>query len=74
MDRCSVAQVANLPYRRLLISEALGGQTASGLATHDTADTAVIRVRHGRCVGAVHRFETTLSRNCNLYFLAALVE
>ena len=37
MNRCSVAQVANLPYRRLLIGEALGRQTASGLATRDTA-------------------------------------
>src|SRR6266550_6177579 len=37
MNRCSVAQVANLLYRRLLIGEALGRQTASGLATRDTA-------------------------------------
>src|SRR6266480_5810479 len=37
MNRCTVAQVANLLYRRLLIGEALGGQTASGLATRDTA-------------------------------------
>src|SRR5213082_1741197 len=41
MNRFSVAQVANLPYRRLLIGEALGRRTASGLATRDTADTAV---------------------------------
>src|SRR5438477_12855652 len=41
MNRCSVAQVANLLYRRLLIGEALGRQTASGLATRDTVDTAV---------------------------------
>src|SRR5207237_2070639 len=41
MNRCSVAQVANLLYRRLLIGEALGRQTASGLATSDTADPAV---------------------------------
>src|SRR2546422_6167138 len=41
MNRCSAAQVANLPYRRLLIGEALGRRTASGLATRDTADTAV---------------------------------
>src|SRR5439155_23980882 len=41
MNRCSVAQVANLLYRRLLIGEALERRTASGLATRDTADTAV---------------------------------
>src|SRR5206468_7556610 len=41
MNRCSVAQVANLPYRRLLIGGALELRTASGLATRDTADTAV---------------------------------
>src|SRR5207247_11426973 len=40
MNRCSVAQVANLPYRRLLIGEALERRTASGLATRDTAVTA----------------------------------
>src|SRR5207247_8443534 len=37
MNRCSVAQVANLPYRRLLIGEVLERRTASGLATRDTA-------------------------------------
>src|SRR5437762_3902715 len=37
MNRCSVAQVANLPYRKLLIGEALERRTASGLATRDTA-------------------------------------
>ena len=31
------SQVANLLYRRLLIGEALGRQTASGLSTRDTA-------------------------------------
>src|SRR5213596_392145 len=40
MNRCFVAQVANLLYRRLLIGEALERRTASGLATRDTADTA----------------------------------
>ena len=39
--RCSVAQVANLPYRRLLFGEVLERRTASGLATRDTVDTAV---------------------------------
>src|SRR5947207_8811321 len=41
MNCCSVAQVANLPYRRLPIGGALERRTASGLATRDTADTAV---------------------------------
>src|SRR5438046_2781141 len=41
MNRCFVAQVANLLYRRLLIGEALDRRTASGLATRDTADAAV---------------------------------
>jgi hypothetical protein len=40
MTRYSVAQVANLPYRRLLIGAALGLRTASGLATLATRDTA----------------------------------
>ena len=38
MSRWSVAQVANLPYRRLLIGEGLEFRTASGLATRDIAD------------------------------------
>src|SRR2546425_478228 len=37
MHRCSVAQVANLPYRRLLIGEASELRTAIELATRDTA-------------------------------------
>src|SRR6266436_6267981 len=38
MNRQAVARVANLPYRRLLIGEALERRTASGLATrHDTS-------------------------------------
>src|SRR5258705_12179120 len=38
MNRWSVAQVANLAYRRLPIGEVLELRTASGLATRDTAD------------------------------------
>src|SRR5437773_1449302 len=37
MNRCSLAQVANLLSRRLLIGETLERRTASGLATRDTA-------------------------------------
>src|SRR6266568_3197406 len=39
MNRCSVAQIGGLPYRRLLTGEALQLRAGSGLATFATRST-----------------------------------
>jgi len=51
MNLCSVAQVANLPYRRLPIGDALEIRTAGGLASRDTAQRGYATGRPSRfCV------------------------
>jgi len=45
MNRCSVAQVANLLYRRLPIGEALELLTDSGLAICDTAQRGIAAIK-----------------------------